>query len=272
MKLAKADLGPPVWATLDEAVEWLTERTGRAWSVRDVLNAALRYPIGENPDHASNCCTAIGVALPHGYSIEHAVLNVGEGRAYLEKLGVLSGARKNEQVIPIWPLFARPVALLQTQVRQLLESGWVEVATARDWDLEEREIWKMNIVNPPFIAKPENTGIPRRCLVALAERYMSDNPAVAVQTAAPCLDAKVPPLEWSLGIRLVAWNAAVAIKKKGDKLTAQSLEQQMLDSGKVDLQNNQYRLKSTDASLSDRQMKAAPKTIAGWVTELKRQP
>jgi hypothetical protein len=179
MKLAKADLGPPAWVTLDEAAEWLTERTGRAWGARDVLNAALRYPIGDNPDHASNRCTAIGVALPHGYSIERAVLNVGEGRAYLEKHACLFGARKNEQVIPIWTLPVRPVALLQTHVRQLLESGWVEVATAREWVPTVGETWEMNIVTPPFVAKLENTGIPGRCLVALAERFVSDNPAVA---------------------------------------------------------------------------------------------
>ncbi len=203
MKLAKADLGPPVWATLDEAAEWLTGRTGRAWGARDVLNAALRYPIGDNPAGASNRCTAIGVALPHGYSIEHAVLNVGEGRDYLEKLRFVTDANKNEPVIPIWSGSWRPVALLQTQVRQLLAAGWVEVATARQWDDMGGEVWKMDIVSPPFVAELENTGIPGRRLVALAERFMSDNPAVAEDQGARPVHEAQPAADLQSRVRCV---------------------------------------------------------------------
>jgi len=262
---------PFEWSNLDEAAEWLAGCTGKPWGPRDVLNAALRYPIGDNPAGASNRCTAIGVALPHGYSIQHAVLNVGEGRDYLEKLRLVTDANKNEPVIPIWPGSWRPVALLQTQVRQLLAAGWVEVATARQWDDMGGEVWKMDIVSPPFVAELENTGILRRCLVALAGRWKADNPAGPVDADQGAVDSETiePPEKWARGIRRVAWDAAKAIVASSDKLTADGLEKAMLNSAKVELKNGEYQLKSTDASLTEREMRAKPKTIAGWVTDLK---
>lgn len=183
---------PPEWSTLDEAAEWLAGRTGMAWDARGVLNAAIRYPVGDNPAGASNRCTAIGVALPHGHQIQCAVVNVGEGRAYLEKLQLLPAVLKNEPVIPIFHSAWRPVALLQTDVRQLLAAGWIEVATARAWDLIEREPWRIDIVAPPFVARLGDVGITRRRLVELAERWEADQPA-GPDGADVCTGDSAPP-------------------------------------------------------------------------------
>ena len=83
-------------------------------------------------------------------------------------------------------------------------------------------------------------------------------------------DAKTPE-KWRHGIRSVAFDAAKIIVANSGKLTADGLEKAMLTSGKVELKNGEYQLKSTDGSLNEREMKAKPKTIAGWVTELKKQ-
>lgn len=83
-------------------------------------------------------------------------------------------------------------------------------------------------------------------------------------------EASEPPKEWARGIRRVAFCAARGIVHRGDKLTAGGLEQAMLDSRMVELKGDEYQLKSTDAGLGEREMKAKPKTIAGWVTTLKK--
>jgi hypothetical protein len=88
--------------------------------------------------------------------------------------------------------------------------------------------------------------------------------------ASNSMDAKTPE-KWSHGIRSVAFDAAKIIVANSGKLTADGLEKAMLTSGKVELKNGEYQLKSTDGSLNEREMKAKPKTIAGWVTELKKQ-
>lgn len=87
---------------------------------------------------------------------------------------------------------------------------------------------------------------------------------------AVCDTSAAPPKEWARGIRHVAFGSSSAIVGRADKLTAAGLEKAMLDSGKVELKNDEYQLKSTDASLSEREMKAKPATIAGWVTALKK--
>lgn len=81
-----------------------------------------------------------------------------------------------------------------------------------------------------------------------------------------------PPDKWARGIRRVAFDAAKAIVANGAKLTAEGLGKAMLDSGDVELKSDEYQLKSTDANLTDREMKAKSKTIAGWVTDLKKLP
>ncbi len=246
-------LQPFVWSNLDDAAKWLAGRTGKPWGAREVLNAALRYPIGDYTDHSPNRCTAIGVALPHGYSIEHAVLNTEEIRPYLEKRGFLSGARQNERVIPICTLPVRPVALLQTHVRQLLECGWVEIATAREWLMTG---WKvrgnaplkmvdvatdrdrlvmmdeddtMNIVTPPFVAELENTGIPWRCLVELADRWKADNPAgpVDADQGTPASGTKEPPQEWRNGLKRMAYEEAVKLIREHGVLHGPALWEAM---------------------------------------------
>lgn len=82
--------------------------------------------------------------------------------------------------------------------------------------------------------------------------------------------AAEPPNEWQRGIRHVAFNVATAIVANGGKLTADGLGKAMLDSDKVELKNDEYQLKSSDVNLLDRELKTKPKTIAGWVTELKK--
>lgn len=78
------------------------------------------------------------------------------------------------------------------------------------------------------------------------------------------------PKEWARGIRRVAFDAAKAIVAGGGELTARGLEMAMLNSKNVELKKSEYQLQSTNASLGDREMKAKPKTIAGWVTDLKK--
>lgn len=174
---------PLEWSTLDEAAKWLAAQTGRQWDSRDVLNAAIRYPVGDNPAGASNRCTAIGIALPHGHEIKSAVINVGEGRAKLEKMGLLPAAIKNEPVIPLFASYCRPVALLQLEVRQLLAAGWAEVAIARSWDLIESAPCDLDIVAPPFVARLDNVGTPRRRLMELAVRWVAGNRPIAMDAA-----------------------------------------------------------------------------------------
>lgn len=76
--------------------------------------------------------------------------------------------------------------------------------------------------------------------------------------------------DWEQGIRNAAWMAAVAIAKRNDKLTPNGLEKQMIDNGDVELIEGAYHLKNPACGLTDRQTSAKPKTIAGWVTELKK--
>ncbi len=79
----------------------------------------------------------------------------------------------------------------------------------------------------------------------------------------------VPPKQWARGIRRVAFDAAKVIVANDAYLTADGLEKAMLNSGRVGLNGGEYQLDSTDANLTDREIKAKPKTIAGWVTDLK---
>lgn len=78
------------------------------------------------------------------------------------------------------------------------------------------------------------------------------------------------PADWRDGIRNVAWAAAVAISNRNDKLTANRLEKEMLATGAVELRNDAFHLKNPAFGLIDRQTWAKPKTIAGWVTDLKK--
>jgi len=214
---------PFEWNTLDDAAEWLARRTGRHWEARGVLDAAIRYPVGDNPGGASNLCTAIGVALPQGHEIKSAVLDVGEGRAELERLRnlrLLPDVGKHEPVVPVFSLGWRPVALLQKQVMQLLAAGWVDVANVRDWLLIEREPWQIDIIDPPFVARLENVGIPRRCLVRLAERWETDHPArrVVADQAAPPVDEVQPAADLESRVRQRAAEIAREGTKAGDPL------------------------------------------------------
>jgi hypothetical protein len=90
------------------------------------------------------------------------------------------------------------------------------------------------------------------------------------QSGAAGSNTNDPPKEWARGIRRVAWDAAKTITENGHRLTADGLGKGMLDSGKVELKSDEYRLKSTDGNLHDREMTVKPTTIAGWVTALKK--
>jgi hypothetical protein len=90
------------------------------------------------------------------------------------------------------------------------------------------------------------------------------------QSGAAGSNTNDPPAGWARGIRRVAWDAAAVIVKKGVKLTGQGLEIAMHNSNKVELKNDEYQLKSTEGDLNEREMKVKPKTIIGWVTELKK--
>lgn len=89
------------------------------------------------------------------------------------------------------------------------------------------------------------------------------------QRSTPGSKTNNPPKEWARGMRRVAWDAAKAIIEGGDNLTAEGLEKAMLDSEKVELAGDEYRLKPPHGDLYERELKATPKTIAGWVTALK---
>ena len=262
---------PLEWSTLDEAAAWLTGHTGRQWGARDVLSAAIRYPVGDNPLGASNRCTAISVALPEGHDIKHAIINAGEGRSELERLGHPVDSIRLCEVIPVYPLSWRPVALLQLDVRQLLAAGWVRFEVYRDRDGIEPDPYQFDIIKPPFVARLENAGIARHWLMELAKRCKDEQPAGLVCTDACTVDSETPepPKKWARGIRRVAFDAAKAIVAGGDKLTADGLEKAMLNSGHVALNSDEYHLKSTGASLNEREMSAKPKTIAAWLTDLK---
>lgn len=86
------------------------------------------------------------------------------------------------------------------------------------------------------------------------------------------IETTAPPIGWARGIRVVAWDAAQKIVGRGDKLSAAALEKKMLDSGKVEFHSgsDEFRLKESSDELDDREYKAKPKTIAGWVTALKK--
>lgn len=90
------------------------------------------------------------------------------------------------------------------------------------------------------------------------------------QSGAAGSNTNDPPAEWARGIRRIAWDAAAVIVKKGDRLTTDGLGKQMLKSDKVELRTDEYCLNSTDYNLAEREMKAKPATIAGWVTALKK--
>lgn len=210
-------LQPSAWSNLEEAAKWLAGRTGKPWGARDVLNAAICYPIGDNPGGASNRCTAIGVALPQGHQIKRTVYDGGEGRAYLErleKMGLLQKAQEYEPVVldPLDPISRwREVALLQADVHQLLAAGWVEVATARKWTRTlPDDTWRSDVIDPPFIARFENAGICRRQLMELAGRWKDDNPAgpVVAEQGAPASDTNEPPQEWRNGLKRMAYEEA----------------------------------------------------------------
>jgi hypothetical protein len=102
------------------------------------------------------------------------------------------------------------------------------------------------------------------------EAEQQAGPVIADQ-GAPASDTNEPPQEWQRGIRRVAWDAAAVIVERGDRLTPDGLEKQMLDSGKVELKEDEYHLKSSGSGLTEREMKAKPATIAGWVTAIKKQ-
>ena len=54
---------PLAWNTLTEAAAWLSSITGEEWTPRRVLDAALSFPVGQNPPGASNLKTAIHAAM-----------------------------------------------------------------------------------------------------------------------------------------------------------------------------------------------------------------
>lgn len=163
---------PLEWNSLDEAAAWLAEATGEQWTVRRVLNAAIRYPTHDGGGGATpNRHTIISAALPPGHSIRVRVVNIGAGREVVESRGhTVPEAARSDSTVPLYDLPWRTVPLLQSDVFQVLASGWVELKALHERAPKTRADGALyiNAIEPPARVGLDGLGIRREHLRALA--------------------------------------------------------------------------------------------------------
>lgn len=164
---------PLFWNTLPDAANWLAELTGETWTLRRVLDTAMRYPAQRGLIGASsNMETAIAAALPEGHALHAYILNMGMGRQEVEGMLHLSEEARKATAVPRHLVPLHPVRLLQNDVAQVLQAGWVELTLARDH--ARQEIYAdgtpryLVAIEPPATVRIENLGLRGPDLVALA--------------------------------------------------------------------------------------------------------
>lgn len=173
---------PLEWNSLDEAAAWLAEATGEQWTARRVLDAAIRYPTADGGGGAPNRHTIISAALPPGHSIRVRVVNLGAGREIVESRGhAVPEAARNDSTVPLYDLSWRTVPLLQSDVFQVLASGWVELKALHERASMPRidEALYINAIEPPARVGLDALGVKREHLRTLAARTIASDGKVA---------------------------------------------------------------------------------------------
>ena len=189
------------WNSLGEAAEWLGHLTGKTWTLRGVLDAALIHTTQRRMQGGpSNLETAIAAALPHGHTLQAYVLNVDEGRERIERMTWLSPEARKASAVPVFTCSPRPVTLLQTDIAQLLQGGWVTLTVARN----RHESEECNAdgtpryavaIEPPATVRLEHLTIRSDHLTALGEALMAAAPRS--ETPAPVADALPSGKKWT---------------------------------------------------------------------------
>ncbi len=179
------------WNSLGEAAEWLGHLTGKTWTLRGVLDAALIHTTQRRMQGGpSNLETAIAAALPHGHTLQAYVLNVDEGREQIERMTWLSPEARKASAVPVFTCSPRPVTLLQTDIAQLLQGGWVTLTVARN----RHESEECNAdgtpryavaIEPPATVRLEHLTIRSDHLTALGEALMAAAPRSETPASVP---------------------------------------------------------------------------------------
>lgn len=146
---------PLQWNTLDEAAQWLTEKTGEKWSAKHVLSAALNYPKGNKLSIAY-----LKAAMPRDTKFALYVWDADKGTP------------EN----PFVRKFSSPwdqVRLCLVHVRDLLVHGETAVSIVRSPDDDfgiENEYVFIEPLDQEHVVTVDMIGVTAGDLVALLER------------------------------------------------------------------------------------------------------
>lgn len=118
------------WNTLDESAKWLSEATHEEWTARRLLDEASRY-LPSDDAGAPEAQSILSAALPPGHTVRRELRNIPPTRGIIEEMvrsGRIAETALGEQTVLLQTTSAGIIPLFQHQVRQILASGWTELA------------------------------------------------------------------------------------------------------------------------------------------------
>lgn len=164
---------PLAWNTLDEAAEWLAELTGEKWTPRRLLDTAADFPLKTwswcSLEHE---ITAISIGVPVGHAVKSCLVDVGEGREEIERLGTFSAEERQKVIVPVRSIPRLSVPTHRGDLLQIMVSGSCEVCLVSGGDFRHEVARPYQVmVDPPLMATMQMLGVRQERLIELADLY-----------------------------------------------------------------------------------------------------